>query len=90
MYAGGTNTNSRGMIGVITSHPIDTWRIRIQIEKKFKYHGLKDMYKGVIPPLLGVTLEKTLVFGSYNFMYNLLEKKNYKSFFKRISNNKIK
>lgn len=55
-----------GFCGISLSHPFDTIRVRIQTEKKFTFKGIKDIYRGVIPPLIGVMGEKTLVFGSYN------------------------
>ena len=65
-----------GMCGIAISHPFDTLRIRIQTEN-FKLSNLKnfsELYRGVIPPLLGVSLEKTIVFGSYNYANQLLKK----------------
>ena len=56
-----------GLCGISISHPFDTLRVRIQTENKFTYRGIRDMYKGIGPPLFGVMLEKTIVFGSYNF-----------------------
>ena len=64
-----------GFLGTILSHPFDTIRIRIQTENKYKYRGFIDLYKGVVPPLYGIALEKTLVFGSYNYVNDNLQKK---------------
>ena len=61
-----------GLCGIAISHPFDTIRVRIQTENKFKYRGILDLYKGVGPPLFGVALEKTIVFGSYNYVNNNL------------------
>lgn len=64
-----------GLCGVSLSHPFDTLRVRIQTEGAFKYRGIKDLYKGIGPPLFGVMMEKTIVFGSYNVAYQYLKKK---------------
>lgn len=53
-----------GMCGVTISHPFDTIKTHIQTNKKLTYN-IKSLYKGIIPPLFGVGLEKALVFGSY-------------------------
>jgi hypothetical protein len=75
-----------GMFGTFISHPIDTMRVRLQTNqhiitdinnlKKQKpiYQAsyiLKDLYKGVKLPLIGIGLEKTLVFGSYHNIYKM-------------------
>lgn len=63
-----TNGALSGMCGLIISHPFDTIKTSIQTNKHIKYN-IKTLYHGVIPPLLGVGLEKAIVFGSYNFSY---------------------
>jgi solute carrier family 25 (mitochondrial carnitine/acylcarnitine transporter), member 20/29 len=68
-----------GIIGVSASHPFDTIRVVFQennynsIKKcaldLYKQNGFKRFYKGIKPPLIGVGLEKLIVFGCYdNFM----------------------
>ena len=37
--------------------------------------NISELYRGVIPPLLGVSLEKTIVFGSYNYANKTLTNK---------------
>ena len=64
-----------GLCGVSLSHPFDTIRVRIQTEGGFKYKGIRDLYKGLSPPLIGVMMEKTIVFGSYNTAYQFLKTK---------------
>jgi solute carrier family 25 carnitine/acylcarnitine transporter 20/29 len=74
-----------GMFGTFISQPIDTIRIRLQTNQniitdinnlKTKKPGfqanyiLKDLYRGVKTPIIGIGLEKTLVFGSYHNIYN--------------------
>lgn len=51
-----------GMMGIIASHPIDTLKTQYQQTNKMVF---KNLYKGLIPPLLGVGLEKAVVFGVY-------------------------
>lgn len=63
-----------GLCGIVLSHPFDTIRVRIQTEKKFTYKGIRDLYKGLAPPLLGVVMEKTIVFGGYNYAHTQLER----------------
>lgn len=58
-----------GMVGIILSHPFDTIKTNIQSNKKVLL-GFKSLYRGVLPPLLGVGLEKSIVFGTYNNVSN--------------------
>lgn len=53
-----------GMFGVTISHPIDTIKTSIQDNKKIKYTP-KFLYRGIVPALSGVGMEKAIVFGSY-------------------------
>ena len=53
-----------GLAGIIVSHPFDTIKTCFQEGKKIKYN-FKSLYKGVLPPLIGVGLEKSIVFGTY-------------------------
>lgn len=64
-----------GCYGVIISHPLDTIRINLQnsnnklnniITNIYKNEGVKGFYKGIYPPLIGVGIEKLLVFGFYD------------------------
>lgn len=65
-----------GSTGVLFSHPFDTVKTVYQttkytdliscIKNLFHNGGLKRFYKGITPPLIGVSLEKSLVFGTYN------------------------
>ena len=58
-----------GMFGIILSQPIDAIKTYKQVESttKFKY-SIINLYKGVSSPLIGVGIEKALVFGTYNLM----------------------
>lgn len=55
-----------GICGVTISHPFDTIKTNIQTNNKIQYN-IRSLYKGLIPPLFGVGLEKALVFGSYEY-----------------------
>jgi solute carrier family 25 carnitine/acylcarnitine transporter 20/29 len=56
-----------GMFGVTLSHPIDTIKTSSQSGVKIKYSFL-NLYRGIIPPLIGVGFEKALVFGTYQYL----------------------
>lgn len=53
-----------GICGVSVSHPIDTIKANVQARKPVKY-DLRSLYSGIKPPLIGVGIEKALVFGIY-------------------------
>ena len=58
-----------GMFGILLSHPIDTIKTHIQTGyplSTFKFN-IRNLYKGITAPLLGVGFEKALVFGTYNY-----------------------
>jgi hypothetical protein len=58
-----------GFIGTIISHPFDTIKTRIQSNKAPNIMSalmMKKLYSGLTPPLLGIMLEKSIVFGFYN------------------------
>ena len=51
-----------GFLGTIISFPLDTIRIREQSNLLVK----KNLFSGIFPQLLGIGLEKSIVFGTYN------------------------
>ena len=53
-----------GINAIIFSHPIDTIKTNIQ-EKKMINYNFKNLYRGLSAPLIGVGLEKSIVFGVY-------------------------
>lgn len=58
-----------GFIGIIVSHPFDTIKTRIQSGKVKTIKDaiqMKKLYSGISPPLMGMMLEKSIVFGFYN------------------------
>jgi hypothetical protein len=61
-----------GMFGITISHPVDTIKTHLQTYKNLSGFNYKPthLYRGIASPLLGVGLEKSLVFGTYNFCRN--------------------
>jgi hypothetical protein len=57
-----------GMVAIFVSHPIDTIKTNYQEKLPIKF-DIKSLYKGIIPPLIGIGIEKSLVFGTYNTLY---------------------
>ena len=57
------------MAGILASHPFDTIKTNIQ-ENKSIPRTLRGLYRGIVPPLVGVGLEKSVVFGVY---YNTIQ-----------------
>jgi solute carrier family 25 carnitine/acylcarnitine transporter 20/29 len=53
-----------GFAGIIVSHPFDTMKTMIQEGKKI-YFNIRFLYRGVTAPLIGVGLEKAIVFGTF-------------------------
>jgi len=53
-----------GVSAILVSHPIDTIKTNIQ-EKKLVDLKFKSLYRGLSAPLIGVGLEKALVFGTF-------------------------
>jgi hypothetical protein len=58
-----------GMAGIIVSHPFDTLKTNIQENKPIP-RTLRGLYSGIGPPMIGVGLEKSVVFGVY---YNTIK-----------------
>ena len=53
-----------GIFGTFVVYPFDTWRIRLQSNISIK----KNLYSGVASPMLGIGLEKSIVFGSHSII----------------------
>jgi len=64
-----------GMTGILLSHPVDTVKTHIQTGRALRDFkpGLGNLYRGLLPPLAGVGLEKAIVFGTYNYALGELE-----------------
>ncbi len=57
-----------GMTGIILSHPVDSIKTHYQTNNKQKYKlTLHNLYRGLTAPLIGVGIEKAIVFGTYNY-----------------------
>ena len=69
------NGGISGICGVILSHPIDTIKTHIQTENKLSSFkpSFTNFYKGISAPILGVGLEKAIVFGTYNYIYTKID-----------------
>ena len=65
-YLGGAVS---GMFGILLSHPVDTIKTHLQTGRPFRsfVFNITNLYKGLKAPLLGVGVEKALVFGTYNY-----------------------
>jgi solute carrier family 25 carnitine/acylcarnitine transporter 20/29 len=62
-----------GMSGIILSQPIDAIKTHYQVSKSIKFnYTIKNLYRGISSPLIGVGLEKAMVFGTYNYFKNNL------------------
>ena len=59
-----------GMTGIILSHPVDSIKTSIQTNNKNFIFNFKNLYKGLTSPLIGVGIEKAIVFGTYNYCKN--------------------
>lgn len=57
-----------GFIGTLVSHPFDTIKTRIQsntVTNLSQALKMGKLYSGITPPLVGIMLEKSIVFGFY-------------------------
>lgn len=52
-----------GMVATVFSHPFDTLKTNIQEGKRITFNPL-TLYRGVSAPLMGIGLEKAVVFGT--------------------------
>lgn len=64
-----------GATGLLLSHPIDTIKSNVQEGKPIRWN-LRYLYRGVFPPLLGMGVEKAIVFGTYQNVYKYLNEHN--------------
>jgi hypothetical protein len=64
-----------GITGILLSHPVDTVKTHIQTGHALRDFtpGLRNLYRGLLPPLFGVGLEKAIVFGTYNYALGKLD-----------------
>lgn len=60
-----------GMSGIVLSHPVDSIKTHFQTSKNAKFnYTIKNLYRGITSPLIGVGVEKAIVFGTYNLCRN--------------------
>lgn len=63
-----------GMCGIMLSHPVDTIKTHVQTGIPFsivKKYPIIKLYQGITAPLIGVGIEKAIVFGTYNYVKQL-------------------
>jgi solute carrier family 25 carnitine/acylcarnitine transporter 20/29 len=60
-----------GMSGIMISHPIDTIKTHYQLNSKPFNYNIKNLYRGLSSPLIGVGIEKAMVFGTYNYLRSI-------------------
>ena len=58
-----------GVSAILVSHPIDTIKTNYQENLKVNY-SLRSLYRGILAPVIGVGLEKAIVFGTYDLINN--------------------
>lgn len=56
-----------GMCGILLSHPLDSLKVHKQLNPLPFNYTIKNLYKGISSPLLGIALEKSIVFGTYSY-----------------------
>ena len=59
-----------GMSGIILSHPVDSLKTHFQTSTTKFNPSIKNLYRGITSPLIGVGIEKAIVFGTYNYCKN--------------------
>ena len=72
-----------GMLSILACHPLDTIRIRLQsgqfssisqcFKSSIKNEGALGLYKGLIPPLVGVSLINASLFGTKSVTHSILD-----------------
>ena len=84
-----------GMFGIFVAHPFDTIRIREQVDgknfssgmigfqKTVRNEGFMALFKGVVPPLIGLGFMNSVLFGAYGAAMSRLEDRDsrYKNIF---------
>ena len=55
-----------GMTGILLSHPIDSIKTHNQTSTTIFKYNITNLYRGISSPLIGVGIEKAIVFGTYN------------------------
>lgn len=58
-----------GMCSVSATHPLDTIRVRLQMGLGFPPLSLKSLYRGVLPPVIGVAPISAACFAGYDYAW---------------------
>lgn len=85
--------SSAGIIGKFIEYPFDTIKVRLQSQpddqplryrgpldcfrQSLKQDGIRGLYRGISPPLVGAAAENSALFFSYNIAQNLVRKSFY-------------
>jgi hypothetical protein len=58
------------MTGILLSHPVDTIKTHVQTGHQIQDFkpSMRNLYRGLFAPLVGVGIEKAIVFGTYNWI----------------------
>lgn len=75
-----------GFTSPLVGHPLDTIKTKMQAQEQYmnkgmvqtaihiwKNEGIRGLYRGLIPPLIGSVVFRSLQFGAYSFAYRGLE-----------------
>ena len=66
-----------GFGSTIIGHPLDTIKVRIQIDNcTFRQSFVQNLFSGLRYPLYTISLQNGIIFSSYNICYNNLQKNN--------------
>ena len=85
-YSGFTCGLAFGITSAIVGQPFDIIKTKMQAQSNLtaiktlkdvvKNNGVKGLFKGLIPPLLGVSIFRSVQFGVYNGSYTYFGEKN--------------